>query len=173
VSGLRLRLHRLATPFGGMLAAGDGVRLFALEFADRPERFHGPLRRRFRDPELVEAEDAGEAGRRLAAYFAGDLAALDAIAVEPGGTAFQRAVWQALRAIPPGRTLSYGALAGRLGRPAAARAVGHANGANPLSVVVPCHRLVGAGGGLTGYGGGLERKRLLLEHERAHAGSGG
>jgi methylated-DNA-[protein]-cysteine S-methyltransferase len=101
----------------------------------------------------------------LEAYFAGDLGALRAIPVATAGTAFQRAVWSALREIPPGTTLGYGALARRIGRPSAIRAVGAANGANPVSVVVPCHRLVGAGGALTGYGGGLARKRWLLAHE--------
>ena len=103
----------------------------------------------------------------LEAYFAGELARLDGIDCATGGTPFQRAVWAALREIPAGRTLSYGALAARLGHPTAARAVGLANGANPIGIVIPCHRLVGANGALTGYGGGLERKRWLLAHEGA------
>jgi len=103
-------------------------------------------------------------GKRSASC-AGVLSALDAIPVHTSGTPFQCEVWAALRAIPAGQTLSYGALAQAIGRPAAIRAVGHANGANPLSVVVPCHRLIGASGSLTGYGGGLERKRWLLAHE--------
>jgi methylated-DNA-[protein]-cysteine S-methyltransferase len=103
----------------------------------------------------------------LQAYFAGELARLNDITCATAGTPFQRMVWGALRTIPPGRTLSYGALAARLDRPSAARAVGLANGANPISVVIPCHRLVGANGALTGYGGGLGRKRWLLAHEGA------
>jgi len=89
------------------------------------------------------------------------------VPVRAGGTPFQRVVWAALREIPPGRTTSYGQLAARLGRPGASRAVGLANGANPVAIAVPCHRVIGADGTLTGYGGGIERKRWLLEHERA------
>jgi methylated-DNA-[protein]-cysteine S-methyltransferase len=105
---------------------------------------------------------------RLAAYFAGDLFAVDAIETRTGGTPFQRAVWSALRPIPPGTTVSYGELARAIGRPAASRAVGAANGANPIAIVVPCHRVIGANRTLTGYGGGLARKAWLLEHERRH-----
>ena len=101
----------------------------------------------------------------LSAYFNGELEALRAIRTRLGGTPFQRKVWTALADIPPGTTMSYGALAARLGAPKAMRAVGHANGANPLSVVIPCHRLIGADGSLVKYGGGLQRKRWLLEHE--------
>ena len=105
------------------------------------------------------------ARRALEAYLAGDLGAIDALAVETAGTLFQRAVWAKLRLIPAGETLTYAALAARIGRPKAVRAVGAANGANPIGVVVPCHRVIGADGALTGYGGGLERKRWLLAHE--------
>jgi methylated-DNA-[protein]-cysteine S-methyltransferase len=104
----------------------------------------------------------------LAAYFDGDISALDDLPTRTQGTEFQRKVWQALRAIPAGQSLSYGALAARIGRPGASRAVGLANGANPIAIVVPCHRVIGADASLTGYGGGLERKRWLLAHERAH-----
>ncbi|MGL4287365.1 MAG: methylated-DNA--[protein]-cysteine S-methyltransferase, partial [Phreatobacter sp.] len=93
--------------------------------------------------------------------------AIDAIAITTSTTDFQAAVWSALRRIPAGKTMSYGALAAQLGRPNAARAVGHANGSNPISIVVPCHRLIGANAALTGYGGGIERKRWLLTHEGA------
>ncbi|MSR14826.1 MAG: methylated-DNA--[protein]-cysteine S-methyltransferase [Gammaproteobacteria bacterium] len=103
--------------------------------------------------------------RAFDAYFAGELRALEHLAVRTNGTEFQREVWRALRTIPPGTTMSYGALAARLGRPKAVRAVGLANGANPIGIVVPCHRVIGANGALTGYGGGLERKRWLLVHE--------
>ncbi|HEX7389242.1 MAG TPA: methylated-DNA--[protein]-cysteine S-methyltransferase, partial [Acidiphilium sp.] len=105
---------------------------------------------------------------RLNAYFAGDLAAVDTITVRAAGTGFQHRVWTALRTIPPGTTTSYGELAARLGVPKASRAVGLANGANPISIVVPCHRVIGADGRLTGYGGGIERKAWLLDHE-AHS----
>ncbi|MBI1358301.1 MAG: methylated-DNA--[protein]-cysteine S-methyltransferase [Acidobacteria bacterium] len=103
----------------------------------------------------------------LRAYFGGDLGAIDRIAVDAAGTAFQKQVWRLLREIPTGRTTSYGELAARLGKPAASRAVGLANARNPVAVVVPCHRVIGAGGHLTGYAGGLERKRWLLRHEGA------
>ena len=107
--------------------------------------------------------------RRIKDYFDGDLTALDVIDVDPVGTAFQRLVWTELRAIPPGRTESYGGLAARIGRPTASRAVGLANGQNPISLVIPCHRVIGADGSLTGYGGGMHRKQWLLEHEGAIA----
>ena len=104
---------------------------------------------------------------RLKAYFEGDLAALDGIAVQPEGTAFQQRVWRALLTIRAGRTESYGHIAEQIGRPTASRAVGLANGQNPISLVIPCHRVIGTNGKLTGYGGGLERKQWLLEHEGA------
>ena len=103
----------------------------------------------------------------IKAYFEGQLNAIDSLPVECVGTPFQKRVWHALREIPCGRTVSYSELARRIGRPAAVRAVGLANGANPISVIVPCHRVIGVNGTLTGYGGGLERKRWLLSHEHA------
>lgn len=103
----------------------------------------------------------------LRAYFAGDLRALDHLPVAAPGTEFQRECWRALRAIPPGTTTTYAALAESIGRPEAVRAVGAANGANPIAIVVPCHRVIGADGRLVGYAGGLERKRALLHHEGA------
>lgn len=106
----------------------------------------------------------------LAAYFSGELSALARVPWRAPGSDFQRTVWRALLDIPAGETITYAALAARIGRPTAVRAVGLANGANPVSLVVPCHRVVGAGGSLTGYGGGLARKRWLLEHERRAAG---
>lgn len=161
-----LLLDRVATPIGVALLVTDGDgRLRALDWEDHEARMRRSLRPR--GAHLAEAAAPKSVRAPLGDYFSGDLEALDAIPCETGGTPFQRAVWEALRRIPPGRTMSYGALAAALGAPAAARAVGHANGANPVSVVVPCHRLVGAGGALTGYGGGLERKRWLLAHEGA------
>ncbi len=108
-----------------------------------------------------------QAAAELAAYFAGRLRSFS-VPIAPPGTPFQRAVWQAVAAVPYAETRTYGQIAATIGRPEAARAVGHANGANPLPIVVPCHRLVGATGALTGYAGGLEMKRWLIEHERAH-----
>jgi methylated-DNA-[protein]-cysteine S-methyltransferase len=101
----------------------------------------------------------------LTRYFGGEVAALDTVPVELNGTPFQKSVWQALRRIPGGTTISYSELAKRIGDPAAVRAVGTANGANPVAVIVPCHRVIGSNGKLTGYGGGLDRKQWLLEHE--------
>ena len=103
----------------------------------------------------------------IEAYFAGHLESLNDVPVELTGTRFQQLVWSALRAIPAGATTTYGELAARIGRPGSSRAVGMANGSNPVPIVVPCHRVIGANGALTGYGGGLERKRWLLAHERA------
>lgn len=104
----------------------------------------------------------------LRAYFKGDMDALDSIPVAFGGTPFQNKVWTALRRIPIGSTMSYGELAKKIGKPKAVRAVGLANGSNPIGVVVPCHRVIGSNGSLTGYGGGLPRKKWLLEHEAQH-----
>ena len=115
---------------------------------------------------LQSAVNPGGFSAAIAAYFAGNLAAIAPLPVATGGTEFQRTVWQALRQIPCGETLSYAALARSIGRDAAVRAVGLANGSNPISVVVPCHRVIGSDGSLTGYGGGIERKRWLLAHER-------
>ena len=117
---------------------------------------------------LTKQRDPFGLTTRLAAYFAGDIHAIDDIPTATAGTAFQREVWRALRAIPAAQTISYGQLAERIGRPRAVRAVGLANGSNPIGVVVPCHRVIGANGSLTGYGGGLHRKEWLLAHERAH-----
>jgi methylated-DNA-[protein]-cysteine S-methyltransferase len=105
---------------------------------------------------------------RLASYFNGEIHAIDGIPTATAGTVFQREVWRALREIPAAETISYGELARRIGRPRAVRAVGLANGSNPVGIVVPCHRVIGANGSLTGYGGGLHRKEWLLAHERAH-----
>jgi len=166
---MTLEVTEFRSPIGLIvLAVRDGA-LVALEFAERwPER-RGRLVRRFEEVELRRDADPAGVPSRLAAYFGGDLGALDAIAVDPGGTPFQRRVWAALRRIPPGETISYQALARRIGASAAVRAVGAANGANPVGIVVPCHRVIGADGRLTGYAGGIERKRWLLGHERAGA----
>jgi len=142
-------------------------RLRALDWHDYEPR----LRRLLRLRHAVDAHDVREGDGRTAnvervrRYLGGELRALDEVPVESGGTEFQRRVWRALRDIPAGATTTYGALAALLGKPTATRAVGLANGANPVGVVVPCHRVIGADGSLTGYGGGLERKRWLLAHE--------
>jgi methylated-DNA-[protein]-cysteine S-methyltransferase len=168
---LPLRRFRLATPIGVLvlLQDADGA-LRVLDWADHDERMHRLLRLHYGDGgfAIVDgAPGASPAVRALERYFAGDLGALDALSVATGGSPFQRGVWRALRDVPPGTTVSYAELARRVGRPTAFRAVGLANGANPIGVVVPCHRVVGSDGSLTGYGGGVERKRWLLAHEGA------
>lgn len=161
-----LSIDRLTTPIGTALLITDGAgTLCGLDWEDYAPRLHRLLRLNFGAIELGDGAAPASVRQALADYFAGNLDRLDAIATRTGGTSFQRAVWSALRAIEPGRTLSYGALAARIGVPRAVRAVGLANGANPISVVVPCHRVIGADGSLTGYGGGLHRKRWLLDHE--------
>lgn len=162
-----LGLDRLASPLGPLLAVTDKGDLCALDFADYESRMLRLLKRRYPGADLVEEPCAPSISDGLAAYWDGDLTAVETLALAPCGTYFQETVWDALRAIPPGRTMSYGALAARLGKPTASRAVGHANGLNPISIVIPCHRLVGASGSLTGYAGGLERKEWLLRHEGA------
>jgi O-6-methylguanine DNA methyltransferase len=144
-------------------------RLRALDWSDYEARMHRLLRLHYGDHGFVLSEGQAPQHVRAAldAYFEGDLSAVEQLPVATGGTALQREVWAALRTIPVGETLSYGALAKKIARPSAARAVGHANGANPIGVVVPCHRVIGANASLTGYAGGLERKRWLLAHEGA------
>jgi len=160
---------RLPSPIGVMLLMSDSDgALRALDWEDHAVRMHALMRRQY-GPDIAPGEGVAPAELRqaLTAYFDGVLAALDAVPVATAGTSFQRQVWAELRRIPPGTTLSYGALAARIGRPAAVRAVGAANGANPISIVLACHRVIGADATLTGYGGGLARKRWLLAHEGA------
>ena len=159
-------LDRLATPIGIALLVtdADGV-LRALDWEDHEPRMRQLLRRQYGALGMVDARAPDDLRSALSGYFAGEFDRLSTIRWAVAGTAFQRKVWTALTTIPAGTTMSYGALATRLGRPTAMRAVGHANGSNPLSVVVPCHRLIGADGSLVKYGGGLMRKRWLLQHE--------
>jgi methylated-DNA-[protein]-cysteine S-methyltransferase len=168
---LVLTLDRLATPIGELLVIADRAgRLRAVDWQDYEARMDRLLRRYCAADYRLEPGRTA-AGGALAAYFAGDLAAIDGLAVAAGGTPFQRRVWDALRRIPCGETVSYAGLARTIGRPTAIRAVGLANGANPVSIVVPCHRVIGTDGSLTGHGGGLARKRWLLAHEGAAARS--
>lgn len=167
----RLTLDRMETPVGEMLIVTDAdgaVR--ALDFADFETRMMRLLARHAPGATLADARAPEAVRRAITAYFDGDVRALDALPVKTAGTAFQAEVWAALRAIPVGETRSYGQLAAAIGRPSAVRAVGLANGSNPVGVIVPCHRVIGSNGTLTGYAGGLERKRWLLKHEAAHAG---
>lgn len=165
---MRLQLDRLPSPIGTMLAVFDEeAQLRALDFEDYEPRLHRLLHRHYGGVDLVARRAPATITGPLAAYFDGDLNAVDAIPVATGGTAFQRRIWAALRTICPRQTMSYGELAATVGAAGASRAVGHANGANPVAIVVPCHRVIGASGGLTGYGGGLHRKHWLLAHEGA------
>ncbi|HEX4765727.1 MAG TPA: methylated-DNA--[protein]-cysteine S-methyltransferase [Lichenihabitans sp.] len=169
VVGLRLLVDRFLSPIGMIRLVHDDRALRALEFHDRDDRLHRLLRCHYGTYRLEEAKAPGSFRLALEAYFAGDLHAIDDLPVETGGTPFQKEVWRALREIPAGETISYGAQAQRIGKPKAVRAVGLANGSNPVGIVVPCHRVIGANGSLTGYGGGLPRKRWLLAHERRAA----
>jgi methylated-DNA-[protein]-cysteine S-methyltransferase len=153
------------SPIGKLTIAARGPRLCLLHFGPASSRLKASLKGWYPDDPLESVSDPAGAVRVLRRYFDGDLDSLDEIEVELNGTSFQRGVWMALRSVKAGTTLSYAQLADRIGTPAAVRAVGAANGANPVAVVLPCHRIIGSNGSLTGYGGGLDRKRWLLDHE--------
>jgi len=159
-------LDRLPTPIGTALLVTDasGV-LRALDWEEHEPRMRELLRLQYGAVVLKDAQSPAELRSALTGYFKGDLDRLKTIKWRVAGTPFQKRVWTALPKIPAGTTMSYGALAAKLKVPNAMRAVGHANGSNPISVVVPCHRLIGSNGSLVKYGGGLERKRWLLRHE--------
>lgn len=169
---LQLLIDRIDTPIGEMLIVADHEgNLRAADWTDYEARMRRLLRlhygeNRFR---LEPSRNLNALTNAIGTYFAGDLRAIDTLPVQTAGTPFQREVWSALREIACGTTASYAKLAERIGRPTAVRAVGLANGANPIGVIVPCHRVIGSNGSLTGYGGGIERKRWLLKHEREHA----
>lgn len=161
-------LSRIPTNLGTLLLVTDekgAVR--ACEYEDYEPRMLKLLRLHYGAVTLRPGPAPAAVASALTRYFAGDLAALDELPCATNGTDFQRLVWAALRRIKPGTTLSYGQLAAQLGRPQASRAVGLANGANPVSIIVPCHRVIGANGALTGYAGGIARKQWLLAHEGA------
>src|SRR5262245_53998948 len=157
---------RLTTPIGAILLVtdDDGV-LRGLDFEDHESRLNGLLRLQYGVFALKNGRAPKAMRSALSAYFDGEFASLKTVAWRIAGTPFQRKVWTALPRIPAGKTMSYGALAAKLGSPNAMRAVGHANGSNPISVVIPCHRLIAADGSLVQYGSGRERKSLLLSHE--------
>ena len=158
---------RISTPLGDLvLIARDHV-ILLLEFDDAVDRFMGEVRRRFGYVDLQAVLNPFGLSQQIQNYFAGDLAVINGLAVDGGGTVFEQSVWAELRNIPCGTTRSYGEMAKRLGNPNAMRAVGLANGKNPISIVVPCHRVIGADGSMTGYGGGIQRKEWLLRHEGA------
>jgi methylated-DNA-[protein]-cysteine S-methyltransferase len=168
---MELQIDRVPSPIGPVLLVADGASLVSLDFEAYQGRLHALLAKRYGHYRLARARDPLGASSRLEAYFAGELGALDEIPVETGGTEFQRAVWTGLRQIPTGTVTSYGDLAASLGRPKACRAVGYANSLNPVAIVLPCHRVIGKNRTLTGYAGGLERKRWLLAHEGANQGA--
>jgi methylated-DNA-[protein]-cysteine S-methyltransferase len=164
---MRFLLDRYVSPLCPLLLVTDDEgALRALDFGDHDSRLRRLLREQYGDVVIENGAAPTSIIRALDAYFAGDFASLDEISVATGGTPFQQAVWRALRTIPPGTTQTYGQIAAQIGRPSASRAVGAANGTNPVAIVVPCHRVIGADGTLTGYGGGLARKQWLLDHER-------
>jgi O-6-methylguanine DNA methyltransferase len=167
----------IPTPLGDMLALASDEGLCALEFTtvrganrgqERLTRLDARLRRWFPQHEIVDGETPtlGRARGWLAAYFEGTSAEIGDLPLDMRGAPFELRVWAALRTIPPGTTTSYGAIAETLGSAGASRAVGAANGANPVAIIVPCHRVIGSSGSLTGYGGGLDRKTWLIDHER-------
>lgn len=165
---LNLTLERVPTAIGVLLMATDTeLQLRAVDWEDYEARMLKLLRLHYGASGYTLTETRAPSAVRpsLESYFAGQLSAIDSLAVATCGTPFQRSVWTALRRIPVGQTMSYGELARTIGRPAAVRAVGSANGSNPIGIVVPCHRVIGANASLTGYGGGLHRKRWLLQHE--------
>lgn len=164
---MKIDFVTLSSPIGPLAFAVNEETLVRLDLGGDISRLRHDLERRFGAVELRARRYPGGVGSLLSRYFRGELEALDEVLVDPGGTIFQREIWLRLREIPAGYTWSYAALARAVGRPAAVRAVGAANAANPIPLVLPCHRVIGTDGRLTGYGGGLNRKQWLLRHERA------
>ena len=168
-------VDRVPSPVGTIFLVCDVEgRVRSLDFEEYEARMRRLLGRHYGTAgyTLTDGRAPAAVTAALAAFFAGNLDAIASVAVATGGTEFQRRVWAALRRIPAGATTTYGRLAVEVGCPSACRAVGLANGSNPIAIVVPCHRVIGADGTLTGYGGGLPRKRWLLAHERGWAGVG-
>jgi methylated-DNA-[protein]-cysteine S-methyltransferase len=169
---MKLLTDRIESPLGTIILVADGKSLCALDFADsllerlrqRESRMMKLLHKRYPSFELVESK-LPEFSNKIRAYLDGNYGSLDDIPLNAGGTDFQQLVWQNLRTIPVGTTASYGQVATKLGKPTAARAVGMANSLNPIGIIIPCHRVIGANAKLTGYAGGLERKQWLLQHE--------
>lgn len=165
---LKLLEDKIATPLGPLwILCDEQFQLRAVEWEEHSNRMEQLLDLHYRREgyKRITARNPGGLSHKLADYFAGDLGVIDALPTATAGTPFQREVWQALRTIPCGQVMHYGQLAGVLGRPGAARAVGAANGSNPVSIVVPCHRVIGRNGTMTGYAGGVQRKEWLLRHE--------
>lgn len=163
---MELLIDRFASPIGIIVLIVDGENLCSLDFEDYYEtRLLRYLQKNYAEFDLKSVQNPLGIRQHLEDYFAGNFHSLDKIPVHGVGTPFQQAVWLGLRHIPPGSTCTYGELATQIGNPNAVRAVGAANGQNPIAIVLPCHRVIGANGTLTGYAGGLERKQWLLKHE--------
>ena len=160
-----ITLATLASPIGPLTLAARDERVCLLHFGPETRAIRTWLTRWYPDHDIAKDAVPAGAATALASYFRGDVHVLDRIAVEMNGTPFQRRVWEALRRVRAGTTVAYSDIARTIRAPAAVRAVGAANGANPVAVIVPCHRIIGSTGTLTGYGGGLERKEWLLRHE--------
>jgi methylated-DNA-[protein]-cysteine S-methyltransferase len=163
---IQLVTDTLSTPIGTITLIAGESKLYALDFSDFEPRMKTLLKRYHGEVTLTPAANPYGFTEQLQSYFAGNLSALDPITTAPCGTPFQKQVWQALRTIPAATTYSYGELARSIGSPKAVRAVGTANANNPVAIVVPCHRVIGSNGALTGYAGGMERKEWLLAHEK-------
>ncbi len=164
----KLWIDLIESPIGKIAIVGDENSLCALDFDDYAARMMALLSQRYDSFELVPQSNPLGFTARLQAYLAGDLTTLKEIPVRMGGTAFQQQIWSKLREIPVGETWTYGQLAREIDKPTASRAVGMANSLNPIAIVVPCHRVIGSKGKLTGYAGGIDRKRWLLQHEGCH-----
>ena len=162
---VELLIDRIPTEIGTVLIVSDEKAVCAVDFEDCEARMHELLTKNYDAFKLIPKRNPLGISDRLQAYFEGNFRAIDDISVNPGGTDFQREVWLNLRLIPPGKTITYGQLASLLNKPKSARAVGMTNSLNPISIVLPCHRVIGSNGKLTGYAGGLDRKRWLLHHE--------
>jgi methylated-DNA-[protein]-cysteine S-methyltransferase len=160
-----IALATVDSPIGELTVAARGSRVCLVHFGPVTKYVKTALATWYPDATVGPGDDPGGVVSVLKRYFDGDLASLDEVDVELHGTDFQQRVWNALRTVAAGTTTSYAQLADRVGAPTAVRAVGAANGANPVAVVLPCHRIIGSNGSLTGYGGGLDRKRWLLNHE--------
>jgi methylated-DNA-[protein]-cysteine S-methyltransferase len=164
---MKLFFDQLPAKFGTIHLVSDGERMVSLDFKGFEERLHKLMSKRYEAYELVDQDNPQGFTDILKAYLAGDITAVDAIPVDTGGTEFQKSCWELLRKIPAGETWTYGQMAKVLGNPNASRAVGITNSLNPVGIVVPCHRVIGASGKLTGYAGGLNVKDWLLKHEGA------
>lgn len=162
---MEFRFDKIDSQIGQILVVCDQKQLCALDYSDYEDRMSALLKGRYGKISLTEATNPLGVSDRIRAYLTGDYSCLDDIPINPGGAPFQQKVWAALRTIPSGVVLSYGELAAKIGQPSAYRAVGMANSRNPIAIVIPCHRVIGANASLTGYAGGLERKRWLLQHE--------